>query len=77
MSDTEYEQALTAERDCVTAAGYEPSDLSWDDGRPGFPVTADEDEADPDAADEAFPAATDRCRDEHGTLVATVWAAED
>jgi hypothetical protein len=40
VSDGEYEQALTAERDCVSAA-------------------------------------TDRCREEDSTLVATIWADQD
>ena len=78
VSDGEYEQALTAERDCVSAAGYEPSSLAWGDGELGFTVTASyEDEADPQAADAAFRAATDQCRDENSTLVATIWANQD
>jgi hypothetical protein len=78
VSDDEYERALTAERDCVSAAGYEPSSLAWGDGELGFTVTASyEDEADPQAADAAFRATTDQCREENSTLVATIWANQD
>ena len=77
VSDTEYEQAVSADRDCVIAAGYEPAELIWDNGQLGFTVTASyEDAADPEAADKAFLATTDRCREEHSTLVATVWVAQ-
>lgn len=78
VSDGEYAQALTAERDCVSAAGYEPSDLAWGDGELGFTVTASYgDEADPQAADAAFRTTTDRCREENSTLVATIWTNQD
>ena len=77
VSDAEYEQAVTADRDCVIAAGYEPAELVWDNGQLGFTVTASyEGEADPEAADKAFLATVDRCREEHSTLVATVWVAQ-
>jgi len=78
VSGGEYEHALTAERDCVKAAGYDPSSLAWGDGELGFTVTASYgDETDPRAADAAFRAAADRCRDENSTLLAAIWADQD
>ncbi|MCI2238577.1 hypothetical protein MO973_30590 [Paenibacillus sp. TRM 82003] len=76
VSDAEYEQAVTADRDCVSVAGYEPSELRWNDGQVGFEVSANyEGEADPEAADEAFLAAVEQCWKEHSKLVGTVWSA--
>jgi len=77
VSDAEYEQAVTADRDCVIAAGYEPAELVRDNGQLGFTVTASyEGQADPEAADRTFPATVDRCREEHSTSVGTVWVAQ-
>ncbi len=77
VSDEEYEQAITADHACVTEAGYSPGALAWQDGQLGFEVEASYAlEADPEAADEAFLASVDRCRDEHSALVATVWVAQ-
>lgn len=62
VTEDEYRQAVLAERDCVTEAGYETSEIIVDGRQMGFESSADySNEADPEAADQEFLELTNNC----------------
>lgn len=77
VTRAEYEKAVIANRDCVLAAGYQPGPLLETRGELGFETVVNYDtEPDPEAADRAFLATTDKCLRDHNYYVSQLWGIQ-
>ena len=74
VTEDEYRQAVLTERDCVTEAGYETSEIIVDGRQMGFETSADySNEADPEAADQEFLELTNNCSLEYTHTIGFVF----
>ncbi len=78
VSLSEYTQAINAERDCVGAEGFEPSQIVSEGRSLGFTVEADyTNEEDPAQADADFLALLRDCNTEHTKYIGFIWVMDD